>query len=140
MNIPSTIADYLRRCSQELGERILNVYPALQAPGDPVSDRFNSLLRSPFAAQRWATMGIVKRWEMAKAAAVIAECGTGKTLMALSALHVHSGGRPYTALVVVIATIKWPFGQYTVPQRHGEVFVGRVWAYFRTWAIVDRIR
>jgi len=75
MNIPSTIADYLRRCSQELGERILNVYPALQAPGDPVSDRFNSLLRSPFAAQRWATMGIVKRWEMAKAAAVIAECG-----------------------------------------------------------------
>ena len=100
MNIPSTIADYLRRCSQELGERILNVYPALQAPGDPVSDRFNSLLRSPFAAQRLAAMGIVKRWEMAKAAAVIAECGTGKTLMALSALHVHSGGRPYTALVM----------------------------------------
>jgi hypothetical protein len=41
MNIPSTIADYLRRCSQELGERILQVYPALQGPGDPVSDRLN---------------------------------------------------------------------------------------------------
>ena len=109
MNIPSTIADYLRRCSQELGERILKVYPALQAPGDPVSDRFNSLLRSPFAAQRLATMGIVRRWEMAKAAAVIAECGTGKTLMALSALHVHSGGRPYTALVMAPPNIvgKW---------------------------------
>ena len=100
MNIPSTIADYLRCCSQELGERILKVYPALQAPGDPLSDRFNSLLRSPFAAQRLAAMGVVKRWERAKAAAVIAECGTGKTLMALSALHVHSGGRPYTALVM----------------------------------------
>ena len=71
MNIPSTIADYLRRCSQELGERILQVYPALQAPGDPVSDRFNSLLRSPFAAQRLAAMGIVRRWELAKAAAVV---------------------------------------------------------------------
>jgi hypothetical protein len=71
MNIPSTIADYLRRCSQELGERILQVYPALQAPGDPVSDRLNSLLRSPFAAQRLAAMGVVRRWERAKAAAVI---------------------------------------------------------------------
>jgi hypothetical protein len=109
MNIPSTIADYLRRCSQELGERILKVYPALQTPDDPLSNRFNSLLRSPFAAQRLAVMGIVKRWERAKAAAVIAECGTGKTLMALSALHVHSAGRPYTALVMAPPNIvgKW---------------------------------
>jgi len=100
MSIPSTIAEYLRRSSQELGERILKIYPALQAPDDPVSERFNSLLRSPFAAQRLAVMGIVKRWEQARAAAVIAECGTGKTLMALSALHVHSAGRPYAALVM----------------------------------------
>ena len=110
MNIPSTITDYLRMCSQELGERILQIYPALQAPCDPVSERFNSLLRSPFAAQRLAVMGIVKRWyTSAKAAAVIAECGTGKTLMALSALHVHSGGRPYTALVMAPPNIvgKW---------------------------------
>jgi superfamily II DNA or RNA helicase len=100
MSIPSTIAEYLRRSSQELGERILTIYPALQAPDDPVSERFNGLLRSPFAAQRLAVMGIVKRWEQARAAAVIAECGTGKTLMALSALHVHSAGRPYAALVM----------------------------------------
>ena len=65
------ISTYLRRCSQELGERILHDYPALQAPGDPISDRFNSLLRTPFAAQRLAVMGIVKRWNRAKAAAVI---------------------------------------------------------------------
>ena len=143
MCIPSTIADYLRRCSQELGERILNVYPALQAPGDPVSDRFNSLLRSPFAAQRLATMGIVKRWEMAKAAAVIAECGTGKTLMALSALHVHSGGRPYTALVIVIATINWPFGQHMLlqwGQWHLLAYIGLVLAQSRTRAVVKPIR
>jgi superfamily II DNA or RNA helicase len=109
MSIPSTIAEYLRRSSQELGERILKIYPALQAPDDPVSDRFNSLLRSPFAAQRLAVMGIVKRWEQARAAAVIAECGTGKTLMALSALHVHSAGRPYAALVMAPPNIvgKW---------------------------------
>jgi superfamily II DNA or RNA helicase len=109
MSIPSTIAEYLRRSSQELGERILKIYPALQAPDDPVSERFNGLLRSPFAAQRLAVMGIVKRWEQARAAAVIAECGTGKTLMALSALHVHSAGRPYAALVMAPPNIvgKW---------------------------------
>jgi superfamily II DNA or RNA helicase len=109
MSIPSTIAEYLRRSSKELGERILKIYPALQAPDDPVSERFKGLLRSPFAAQRLAVMGIVKRWEQARAAAIIAECGTGKTLMALSALHVHSAGRPYAALVMAPPNIvgKW---------------------------------
>jgi DNA or RNA helicases of superfamily II len=94
---------------QELGDRILQIYPALQAPQDPVSERFKTLLRSPFAAQRLAVMGIVKRWHRAKAAAVIAECGTGKTLMALSAIHVRSAGRPYTALVMAPPNIvgKW---------------------------------
>jgi hypothetical protein len=70
MSIPSTIAEYLSCFSQELGDRILQIYPALQAPQDPVSERFKTLLRSPFAAQRLAVMGIVKRWHRAKAAAV----------------------------------------------------------------------
>ena len=40
---------------------------------------------------------------------VIAECGTGKTLMALSAIHVRSAGRPYSALVMAPPNIvgKW---------------------------------
>ena len=109
MSIPSTIADYLGCFSQELGDRILQIYPALQAPQDPVSERFKTLLRSPFAAQRLAVMGIVKRWNGAKAAAVIAECGTGKTLMALSAIHVRSAGQPYSTLVMAPPNIvgKW---------------------------------
>src|SRR5580693_3256532 len=46
---------------------------------------------------------------MIAAAAVIAECGTGKTLMALSAIHVRSAGRPYSALVMAPPNIvgKW---------------------------------
>jgi hypothetical protein len=109
MTIPSTIAEYLSRFSTELGDRILHVYPALQAPNDPVSERFETLLRRPFASQRLAAMGIFKRWQRAKAAAVVAECGTGKTLMALSAIHVHSAGRPYAALVMAPPNIvgKW---------------------------------
>ncbi len=57
MSIPSTIAEYLSCFSQELGDRILQIYPALQAPQDPVSERFKTLLRSPFAAQRLAGDG-----------------------------------------------------------------------------------
>jgi len=32
---------------------------------------------------------------------VVAECGTGKTLISLGAIHVHSEGRPFTALAMV---------------------------------------
>jgi hypothetical protein len=32
---------------------------------------------------------------------VVAECGTGKTLISLGAIHVHSEGRPYMALAMV---------------------------------------
>jgi hypothetical protein len=56
--------------------------------------------RPVYASNRGQPMGKVT---------VIAECGTGKTLMALSALHVHSAGRPYTALVMAPPNIvgKW---------------------------------
>jgi superfamily II DNA or RNA helicase len=46
-------------------------------------------------------MGVVKRWERARTAMVVAECGTGKTLISLGAIHVHSGGHPYNALAMV---------------------------------------
>lgn len=78
MTIPENIGNYLMRYASELGDRILQTYPALHNPGDPVSGRFGSLLRVPFAAQRLAVMGVVKRWHRAKAAALVAECGTGK--------------------------------------------------------------
>jgi superfamily II DNA or RNA helicase len=32
---------------------------------------------------------------------VVAECGTGKTLISLGAMHVHSAGHPFTALAMV---------------------------------------
>ena len=46
-------------------------------------------------------MGVIRRWERARAAAVIGECGTGKTLIALAAIHCHAEGKPYTALALV---------------------------------------
>jgi hypothetical protein len=96
-----TIYDYMKLFSQELGSRILRDYAALQGFQDPVSPRIKQLLRRPFPAQAIAIMGAAKRWERWKTAAIVAECGTGKTLMSLAAIHVHSNGAPYTAIAMV---------------------------------------
>jgi hypothetical protein len=109
MSAPTSMHDYLRMFAGELGERILQSYPALQKADDPLSPRLATLLRKPFPAQAVAAMGVAKKWETDRSAAVIAECGTGKTLISLAALHVHSDGRPFTAIVMAPGhiTLKW---------------------------------
>src|ERR1700723_1546470 len=97
----STIYDDLRPHATLLGERILQEYPALHQFEDPVSPRVQELLRKPFPAQTIAIMGTAKRWQRARTAMVVAECGTGKTLISLGAIHVHSEGNPFTALAMV---------------------------------------
>jgi len=96
-----TIYDYMKLFSGELGDRILRDFPALQGFQDPVSPRVKELLRRPFPAQSIALMGVAKRWESWRTAAIVAECGTGKTLMSLGAIHVHSAGEPFTAIAMV---------------------------------------
>ena len=81
----STIYDYMRRHAALLGDRILQEYPALHQFDDAVSPRIEGLLRTPFPAQNIAIMGVAKRWQQARTAMVIAECGTGKTLISLGA-------------------------------------------------------
>ena len=97
----STIYDYMRANASLLGARILQEYPALHQFDDPVSPRIEGLLRKPFPAQTIAIMGIAKRWQQARTGMVIAECGTGKTLISLGAIHVHSEGKPSTSLAMV---------------------------------------
>jgi superfamily II DNA or RNA helicase len=97
----STIYDYMRASAALLGARILQDYPALHQFEDPVSPRVEGLLRRPFPAQAIAIMGLAKRWEQARTAMVVAECGTGKTLISLGGVHVHSRGKPFTALAMV---------------------------------------
>ncbi|HJT71554.1 MAG TPA: helicase-related protein [Terriglobales bacterium] len=97
----STIYDYMRANAALLGARILKEYRALQQFDDAVSPRIDGLLRRPFPAQAIAIMGLAKRWREARTAMVVAECGTGKTLISLGGVHVHSAGRPYTALAMV---------------------------------------
>jgi superfamily II DNA or RNA helicase len=99
--IPKSISDYLRMFGNELAERTVQMHPALFKPGDPMSPRMGTLLRKPYPAQEVAAMAVVRRWQEARAAAVVAECGTGKTLVSLAAIHCHSDGIPYTALAMV---------------------------------------
>lgn len=105
---PTTIQEYLTTFAAEISKRILQ-FPPLQSVGDPVSPRLETLLRKPFPAQALAIMGVVKKWREARSAAVVAECGTGKTLISLAAIHVHSDGNPYTAVAMVPPhlTEKW---------------------------------
>jgi hypothetical protein len=95
------IPTYLRAHSQELGARILESYPPLNSIDDPPSPKIGKLLRKPYPAQTLAIMGLVRRWQQARAGAVIAECGTGKTLISLGAIQTHAEKRPLTAVAMV---------------------------------------
>ena len=90
----------MRAYAGVLSERILQEFPALHRVGDPPSPRIGELLRQPFPAQAIAIMGIAKRWQQARTGMVVAECGTGKTLISLGAVHVHSEGGPFTAIAM----------------------------------------
>ena len=98
---PDTISEYLRAYSSLLGERILQTFPPLHAIDDPPSPLISQLLRKPYPAQTLAISGLARLWLEAKAGAVIAECGTGKTLISLGAVHTHAEGRAHTTLAMV---------------------------------------
>jgi hypothetical protein len=99
--LPDSISNYLRTHSKELADRILQSYPPLHSIDDPSSPMIGKLLRKPYPAQSVAIMGLVRRWQQARAGAVIAECGACKTLISLGAVHTHSGEQPFTAVVMV---------------------------------------
>src|SRR5690242_9954359 len=102
MSDSETVYTYLRQYATELGQRILGQFPPLHGVGDPISPLVRTLLRRPFAAQATVLMGLVRAWQNgARNAIVLGEMGTGKTLMSLGAIHVHSERRPYTALAMV---------------------------------------
>jgi hypothetical protein len=95
------IFTYMRRYASQLGSRILETYAPLHAVNDPVSPRLAELLRDPLPAQELAIMGVAKYLKRHRSAKIVAECGTGKTLMSMGAAHVHADRRrAYSALVM----------------------------------------
>ena len=82
------IYGYLRAHAGELGARILEMYPPLQSTNDEVPAVLAQLLRQPLPAQAIAIGGLAKHLNSARAARIVAECGAGKTFMALGLAHV----------------------------------------------------
>ena len=104
-----TTFDYLRQFGPALAERILETYPPLQSTKDPVAPLLATLLRKALPAQALAITGTAKYLCEAKAARIVAECGAGKTFMALGTIHLLAEGRPTTTLVMCPSHIvhKW---------------------------------
>ena len=82
------IAAYLRAQANELGSRILEMYPPLQSTTGEVPPELWKLLRTPLPAQTIAIGGLAKYLRSERAARIVAECGAGKTYMALGLAHV----------------------------------------------------
>jgi hypothetical protein len=103
------VYSYLRTHATELGSRILETYPPLQSTKDPVAPPIAKLLRRALPAQALAITGTAKYLRKAKSARIVAECGAGKTYMALGTIHVLAEGRPSTTLVMCPSHIthKW---------------------------------
>src|ERR1700678_158475 len=103
------ITTYLRAHAVELGGRILETFPPLQSTKDPIAPAVASLLRKALPAQGLAITGTAKYLRQAKAARIVAECGAGKTYMALGTIHVLTAGGPSTTLVMCPSHIthKW---------------------------------
>jgi hypothetical protein len=57
--------EYLRAFSQELGARIVEMYPPLQGPDDPLPDALKTLLRQPLPAQALTIAGVAKHLQTA---------------------------------------------------------------------------
>ena len=104
-----TTFDYLRAHAVELGTRILETYPPLQSTKDVVAPAIATLLRKALPAQALAITGTAKYLRKAKAARIVAECGAGKTFMALGTVHVLASGKASATLVMCPSHIthKW---------------------------------
>ena len=119
MQSPVDIYTYMQLHSAELGKRILSSYPALHGVDETPSPLLSRMLRAPYPAQTLAIMGVSKRWQLASNANVVAECGSGKTLIALGSMLVHSAGRPFSGLVMAPPHLveKWARETFlTLPQ------------------------
>ena len=71
MGALTCINDYLKIHGGALGQRVVDQFPPLHQPLDPVWPAIHQLKRQPFPAQSLAIMGIVKRWEEARGAAAV---------------------------------------------------------------------
>jgi hypothetical protein len=114
-----TYYDYLRTYASSLGSRIVEMYPPLQGPNDPIAASIATLLRRPLPAQALTISGLAKALNTSRSVRIVGECGTGKTLMSIAVAHSHANGAPYTAIAMCPPhlVLKWARGKCSSPCR-----------------------
>lgn len=97
--IAADLPGYLEKYGDFLIESLGASSKPLWEAGGKVPDI--GLLRAPMPDQWDRCMAIAKAWDHARPGDILsADMGTGKTLMAAVAVHVHAKGKPYRAIVV----------------------------------------
>jgi hypothetical protein len=90
--------EYMLAYGRLLGQQAERSLDPLHVPGrDPLPTL--ELLREPFEAQSHVIEAARKALQRQKALLIVGEMGTGKTLMAIAAVHAHAGSRSYRGLV-----------------------------------------
>jgi len=69
--VPKNIGDYLRQFANQLEEKILQQFPPLHQPGEPLPPELARLRRRPYPAQALAVAAIAKRWDVERSAGAI---------------------------------------------------------------------
>jgi len=96
-----TVADYLQRYGPALAGRIAERFkPLVTAPQLDVRRELKKLSREPFPAQAGVIEGLVALLRKKRHGFIIAECGTGKTIMSMAVPYVLQNGKPYRTLVM----------------------------------------
>jgi superfamily II DNA or RNA helicase len=97
-----SVTDYLNLFGKELAAKVQQKAQPLFYPGDPWEKKMDTLLRRPFPAQGDAIMALANALKDKRSAMIIAECGVGKTLIALASTYISTnGGRPPRVLMMV---------------------------------------
>jgi SNF2 family DNA or RNA helicase len=93
-----TLDQYFTDYGTLLGQQAAKATRPLHVPGsDPLS--LPALLRQPFEAQAHVIQATVAALKRQKSVLLVAEMGTGKTILSMASVHAHAAGRPYRALV-----------------------------------------
>lgn len=95
---PTGLDEYMRTYGPALGEHAARRMKPLHIPST-TPPTIPALLRTPYAAQAHCATAIAAQLRRDNAALLVAECGTGKTLMGQAAIEAHARGRAYRALV-----------------------------------------
>jgi hypothetical protein len=94
-----TLDQYMQTYGPMLGKQAERSLTPLHVPGRDSLPELN-LVREPFQAQAHVIEAARKALCRQKSLLLVGECGTGKSLMAMTAIHTHAGDQAYRALVL----------------------------------------